>query len=56
MIEIQHTADTIRGRLAIEGAPASNFYGWLELIDRLDRATSETALENRAGFKKGGSR
>jgi hypothetical protein len=29
---------TIAGRVAVGDAPATEFYGWLELIDRVGRA------------------
>jgi hypothetical protein len=39
-IELHRTAGTISGRVAIQhGAPA-NFYGWLELIDNIEQATT----------------
>lgn len=44
VVEIEHTGNTITGRIAVEGCPADRFYGWLELIDRLDRAASPTEL------------
>jgi hypothetical protein len=36
-IEFQPTIETISGNVGPEGAAASPFYGWLELIDRLER-------------------
>jgi len=45
MVEIDSEAETISGLLTVEGAPAATFYGWLELIDRLERATSPTGAE-----------
>jgi hypothetical protein len=38
LIEIRRTGDTIAGQIGVEGAPATDFFGWLELIDRLERA------------------
>lgn len=40
VVEIEASADTISGRMSVGGAPASQFYGWLELIDRLERAAA----------------
>jgi hypothetical protein len=40
MVEMEPTAGTIRGRISVDGAPASGFFGWLELIDRLERAAA----------------
>jgi hypothetical protein len=50
VLEIETAAGTISGQLAIEDAPARSFYGWLELIDRLERATNrgETASDSDA--------
>ena len=42
-LDLEHTQDTIGGQLAIDGAPASGFHGWLELIDRLQRASAHAA-------------
>lgn len=38
LVEIRHTGQTISGQVAVEGASPSDFFGWLELIDRLERA------------------
>ena len=43
VIDIERGESTIRGRLAINDAPARGFFGWLELIDLLERATSPSA-------------
>lgn len=37
-LEINRTRSTISGQLAVDGAPAHGFYGWLELLDQLGRA------------------
>jgi hypothetical protein len=37
-LEIDDHNLTISGRLVLEGAPMVVFYGWLELIDQLERA------------------
>jgi hypothetical protein len=39
MLEIQHTGNTVSGRVAVEGSSPTDFFGWLELIDRLERAS-----------------
>ncbi|MBV9818051.1 MAG: hypothetical protein JOZ07_06835 [Solirubrobacterales bacterium] len=39
-LELSPAEDTIRGRLAIEGAQSSDFYGWIELINVLNRAVN----------------
>ena len=43
VIEIERGERTISGQLAINDAPAKGFFGWLELIDLLERATSPSA-------------
>ena len=48
LIEIRQTADTIVGWVALNGEQATDFYGWLELIDRLDAAASLHGPEGRA--------
>ena len=40
VLEIEHARRTIRGRLTVEGTPASDFYAWLELIDQLGRVAA----------------
>jgi hypothetical protein len=42
VLEIQRTRRTISGQVAVDGAQASGFYGWLELIDELERASDLT--------------
>jgi hypothetical protein len=37
VLDVTQETGTISGRLAVDGAPASLFYGWLELIDALER-------------------
>lgn len=46
LIEIEREAGTISGQLAVEGAPARDFFGWLELIDRLERATDHRGAKS----------
>jgi hypothetical protein len=36
---LEHDEHTISGRIAVNDKPGPDFYGWLELIDRLERAT-----------------
>jgi hypothetical protein len=40
-LDIEPAGKTIRGELAVEDGPASAFFGWLELIARLERETAE---------------
>jgi hypothetical protein len=52
LVEIQTTGKTVAGQVAVEGASASGFFGWLELIDRLEQAAEggppDSLLEQRA--------
>jgi len=52
MLEIERGQRTISGWVAIDGAPASGFYGWLELIDQLERASTRSG--GRAPCERGG--
>jgi len=52
VLEIERGRHTIRGRVAIDGAPASGFYGWLELIDELERASIQSG-ERARGERRG---
>jgi len=38
VVRIQHMENTVSGQIAADGAPPSDLYGWLELLDRLERA------------------
>ena len=40
VVLIERTERTVSGAVTVEGAPTSGFYGWLQLIDKLDRAAS----------------
>lgn len=39
-MELERTGDTVSGRIAIDGSPPSGFYGWLELMDRVEDAAA----------------
>jgi hypothetical protein len=41
VIEIERDKSTIKGQIAIDDAPAKGFFGWLELIATLERATTD---------------
>jgi hypothetical protein len=45
VLELAHNQRTISGRIAIDDTPRGDFYGWLELIDRLQRATGIPGTE-----------
>lgn len=38
VVDLEQTAETVKGQITIAGAASATFFGWLELIDRLDRA------------------
>lgn len=38
VLDLEHTDGTISGQLSIAGDRPTSFHGWLELIDRLERA------------------
>jgi hypothetical protein len=40
VVELERTGSTISGHVAVAGAPPRGFFGWLELIDRLERAAA----------------
>ena len=46
-LEIEHGEETISGRIAIEENPATDFYGWLELISAIECAVESGAPEQR---------
>ena len=43
VLEMEPAEATISGRISVEGASPTGFFGWLELIDRLDRAARQAA-------------
>ena len=43
VIDIVHATDTVTGRLAVGDGPATEFFGWIELIDRLQSAAGSPA-------------
>lgn len=47
LVSLEQAAGTIRGAIAVEGAPPSEFFGWLDLIDRLERAADPPANQTR---------
>ena len=40
VLDLAHEDGTVRGQLSIGGGEPMSFHGWLELIDRLERATN----------------
>ena len=37
VVDLEQTDETVRGHITVAGAASTEFFGWLELIDRLDR-------------------
>jgi hypothetical protein len=46
VVDLEQTEETVKGQITIAGAASTAFFGWLELIDRLDRA-----VERHCGSK-----
>jgi hypothetical protein len=38
IVQIGHSDGTVAGQVTAPGAPGAEFFGWLELMDRLERA------------------
>lgn len=38
IVQIGHSDGTVTGQVTAPGAPGAEFFGWLELMDRLERA------------------
>jgi hypothetical protein len=38
VVQIGHSDGTVSGQVTAPGEPAAEFFGWLELMDRLERA------------------
>lgn len=52
VLDIERTEDTISGHVAAEDAPASGFFGWLELLDRLERAAGALGPQSESGRRR----
>jgi hypothetical protein len=57
-LEVKITNGTISGQLGVDGAPTASFHGWLELIDRIERAinhqpqpNNDTALRDESTYE-----
>lgn len=55
-VELRHTGKTVSGQVAVEGAAPSGFFGWLELIDRLEQAAGKRARATQDGGPEGDMR
>ncbi len=45
VIDIMQSTDTVRGRVAVGDGAATEFFGWIELIDRLQSAASPDVID-----------
>ena len=52
VLEIVRTSRTISGKLAIDGASTCCFYGWLELLDALERV-ADIGIDRRQAVDGG---
>ena len=53
IVQIGHSDGTVSGQVTAPGAPAAEFFGWLELMDRLERAVDRqeaTSSQSRDGM------
>lgn len=49
VIDLERCAETICGEITVAGRDTTEFFGWLELIDRLERAVENLASPSGAG-------
>jgi len=47
VVDLEQIDETVKGHITVAGAATTEFFGWLELIDRLDRAVDFEALDNQ---------
>jgi hypothetical protein len=45
VVDVERTTGPVQGQIAVGAAASGGFCGWLELIDRLDRAASLCSAE-----------
>jgi hypothetical protein len=46
IVQIGHSDGTVTGQVTAPGAPRAEFFGWLELMDRLERAVDRQEAMN----------
>jgi hypothetical protein len=46
IVQIGHSDGTVSGQVTAPGAPGAGFFGWLELMDRLERAVDRQEAVN----------
>jgi hypothetical protein len=55
VVDLEQTDETVKGHITFAGAATTEFFGWLELIDRLDRAVERHCGPRQVGSTTGGS-
>lgn len=55
VVDLEQTGVTVKGQITIAGAASTAFFGWLELIDRLDRAVERHCGSRQAESTTGAS-
>jgi hypothetical protein len=55
VVDLEQTDETVKGHITVEGTATTAFFGWLELIDRLDRAVQHHCGRGTAGSTTGAS-
>jgi hypothetical protein len=49
IVQIGHSDGTVSGQVTAPGAPGAEFFGWLELMDRLERAVDrQEAIDSQS--------
>jgi hypothetical protein len=49
VVQIGHSDGTVTGQVTAPGAPGAEFFGWLELMDRLERAVDrQEAMDSQS--------
>jgi hypothetical protein len=49
IVQIGHNDGTVSGQVTAPGAPKAEFFGWLELMDRLERAVDrQEAMDSQS--------
>jgi hypothetical protein len=48
IVQIGYTDGTVSGQVTAPGAPGAEFFGWLELMDRLERAVDRQEANSQS--------
>jgi hypothetical protein len=52
IVKIGHSDGTVSGQVTAPGAPGAEFFGWLELMDRLERAVDRQEAIHSQGRER----